>query len=176
MLVKNLVEKKETLTRKLAKNLAGQLGKDTGGGYSYPLVEPRPEEVLDIDNSTEVLSTGAERSLATIHVKKINPIYFQHMTGGARQGEEHGKDRNAKKITKTLAEKLAGSIGPQVLHEEVKDGRDVKKADEVAEDVKEAVVLKDDESRSEDVKKADKVKEAEEANVTDTEKDDEDVK
>ena len=72
---------------------------DIGGGYSYPLVEPRPEEVLDINNSTEVLSTGAERSQATIHVKKTNPIYFQHMTDGEKQGEEHGKDRNAKKIT-----------------------------------------------------------------------------
>ena len=32
------------------------------------------------------------------------------MTGGARQGEEHGKDRTAKKLTKTLAEKLAKDL------------------------------------------------------------------
>ena len=76
-----------------------------------------------------MLSTGAERSLATIHVKKTNPIYFQHMTGGERQGEEHGKDRNAKKITKNIAEKLAGYIGPQVSHEEVKDDESVKEGD-----------------------------------------------
>ena len=39
-------------------------------------------------------STGAERSLAPIHVVKINTPYSQHMTGGARQGEEHGEDQD----------------------------------------------------------------------------------
>ena len=41
-------------------------GQDTrviNGCHSYPLVDPRPEEAPDIDNSTIVQCTGAERSL-----------------------------------------------------------------------------------------------------------------
>ena len=86
MLDKNLDEKKETHTRKLAKNLAGQHGKDTGGGYSYPLVEPRPEEVLDIDNSTLVQCTGTGRSPAHPLDVMDNAFHSQHP-----KDEEAGK-------------------------------------------------------------------------------------
>ena len=66
----NAKEYTKTLTEKLAKDhaegdasigtLTGMLAKDlaevdaetlTGGSFSYPLVDPRPEEVLDVDNS-----------------------------------------------------------------------------------------------------------------------------
>ena len=47
----------------------------TGGSYSYPLVDHRPVEVLDIDNSTVVQSKGAERSLAPTHIVMINHPY-----------------------------------------------------------------------------------------------------
>ena len=77
--------------------IRGQDTEDIGGSYSYPLVDPRPEEVLDTHDCTVVQSTGAERSLAPIHVVKINPPYPQHTTGGARQGEEHGDDLNLDK-------------------------------------------------------------------------------
>jgi hypothetical protein len=85
-------------TRKHVKDPAkirGQDTEDNGGRYSYPLVDPRPEEVLIIDDSTVVQSTGAERSLAPIHVVKINPPYSQHTMGGAKQGKEHGDDQDA---------------------------------------------------------------------------------
>ena len=53
-----------------------------GGGYSYPPVDPRLEEVLD--NGTTVQSTGAERSLAQTHDMISNPPCSQHMSGGAK--------------------------------------------------------------------------------------------
>ena len=67
----------ETLNGMLAK--AEELAETpTGGSYSYSLVDPRPVEVLDNDNSTSVQGTGTERSLEPIHVVKSNPPYSQH--------------------------------------------------------------------------------------------------
>ena len=36
--------------------------KDINGSSSFPLVDPRPEEATDIDDSTLVQSTGADGS------------------------------------------------------------------------------------------------------------------
>ena len=41
---------------------ANPVSKNNDGSYSYPLVNPRPEEAPDIDNSTLVQCTGKERS------------------------------------------------------------------------------------------------------------------
>ena len=79
-------------------------GQDTGdidGSHYYPLVGPRPEEAPDIDNSTVVQCTGAERS--PVHPLDVmnNALYSQHWGDGksddvrdargrgTRQGEEY---------------------------------------------------------------------------------------
>ena len=127
-----------TLAGELAKGLAKIRGQDTediGGSYSYLLVDPRPEEVLDTDGCTVVQSTGAERSMAPIHVVKINPPYPQHTTGGARQGKVHGDDldldkRQAKNYTrrcakdhgKTLAKTHNGKLTKGLIHDDSQHG------------------------------------------------------
>ena len=79
-------------------------GQDTGdidGSHYYPLVGPRPEDAPDIDNSTVVQCTGAERS--PVHPLDVmdNTLYSQHLEDGksndvrdasgrgTRQGEEY---------------------------------------------------------------------------------------
>ena len=56
----------------------GQDTRDINASYSYPLVDPRPEEAPDIDDSTLVQCTGADGSL--VHPLDVmdNPLYSQH--------------------------------------------------------------------------------------------------
>ena len=56
----------------------GQDTRDIDASYSYPLVDPRPEEAPDIDDSTLVQCTGADGSL--VHPLDVmdNPLYSQH--------------------------------------------------------------------------------------------------
>ena len=68
-------------------------GQDTGdidGCYSYPLVDPRLEEAPDIDQSTVVQCTGAERSIVQPRDIMDNPLYSQHL-----EGDEHDNERDA---------------------------------------------------------------------------------
>ena len=68
-------------------------GQDTGdidGCYSYPLVDPRLEEAPDIDHSTVVQCTGAERSIVQPLNMMDNPLYSQHL-----EGDEHDNERDA---------------------------------------------------------------------------------
>jgi hypothetical protein len=76
---------RETHTEKLAKDHAEK--KLTVGGYSYPLVEPRPVEVPHYDKSTLVQRTGTERS--PVHNLDVmdNTPYSQHLKDeGAGRG------------------------------------------------------------------------------------------
>ena len=59
--------------------IAYPVSKDNGGSQSYPLVNPRPEETTDIDDSTVVQCTGAGRS--TVHPLDVmdNTLYSQHL-------------------------------------------------------------------------------------------------
>ena len=66
-------------------------GQDTGdivGSYSYPLVDPRPEEDPDINDSTLVQSTGTDGSL--VHPLNVmdNPLYSQHLEDEERDYEQ----------------------------------------------------------------------------------------
>jgi hypothetical protein len=75
----------------------GQDTGDTDGCYSYPLVDPRLEEAPDIDYSTVVQSTGADRSLEQSHNMIVNPLYSQHLhlRDDAYKGDRNKKsDRN----------------------------------------------------------------------------------
>ena len=75
----------------------GQDTRDTDGCYSYPLVDPRLEEAPDIDYSTVVQSTGADRSLEQSHNMIVNPLYSQHLhlRDDAYKGDRNKKsDRN----------------------------------------------------------------------------------
>ena len=62
----------------------GQDTEDIDGSHYYPLVDPRPEEAPDIDNSTVVQCTGAERS--PVHPLNVmdNALYSQHLEDGKR--------------------------------------------------------------------------------------------
>ena len=73
-----------------------------GGSYSYPLVDPRPVEVPDYDNSTLVQCTGTGRS--PVHTLDVmdNALYSQHLKDeGAGRGvgryKGRGVGRSAKK-------------------------------------------------------------------------------
>jgi hypothetical protein len=60
-------------------------GQDTGdidSSHYYPLVSPRPEEAPDIDNSTVVQCTGAERSPVNPLDVMNNALYSQHLEDG----------------------------------------------------------------------------------------------
>ena len=85
----------------------GQDTGDTDGCYSYPLVVPRLEEAPDIDHSTVVQCTGADRSLGQPHNVMDNPLYSQHLEGeeredtinprgGVYKGDRSKDDRNKK--------------------------------------------------------------------------------
>ena len=56
----------------------GQDTKDIDGSHYYPLVDPRPEEAPDSDNSTLVQCTGTGRS--PVHPLDVmdNALYSQH--------------------------------------------------------------------------------------------------
>ena len=84
-------------------------GQDTGdikGCYSYPLVDPRLEVAPDIDHSTVVQCTGADRSIVQPLDMMDNPLYSQHLEDkecddeqdaddlGARQGDERDDERD----------------------------------------------------------------------------------
>ena len=85
----------------------GQDTRDIDASYSYPLVDPRPEEAPDIDDSTLVQCTGADGSL--VHPLDVmdNPLYSQHQEDdehddeqdandlGAGQGDERDDDQDA---------------------------------------------------------------------------------
>ena len=66
----------------------GQDTEDIRGSYSYPLVNPRPEEAPDIDDSTLVQSTGTDGSL--VHPLNVmdNPPYSQHLEDKERDDEQ----------------------------------------------------------------------------------------
>ena len=73
---------------KTVKGEGASQGQDTGdidGRYSYPLVEPRLEEVRD--DSTLVQCTGADRSTVHYHDVLDNPPYSQHLEGEERDDE-----------------------------------------------------------------------------------------
>ena len=89
----------------------GQDTRDIDGSHYYPLVDPRPEEAPDIDNSTVVQCAGTERS--PVHPLNVmdDTLYSQHLKDekiddvqdasgrGTRQGEVHeggGGGRSAK--------------------------------------------------------------------------------
>ena len=55
--------------------------KDINGSYSYPLVDPRPEEAPDINDSTLVQSTGADGSLVHPHDVMDKSLYSQYLEG-----------------------------------------------------------------------------------------------
>ena len=73
-----------------------------GGSYSYPLVDPRPVEVPDYDNSTLVQCTGTGRSPVHTLDMMDNVLYSQHLKDeGAGRGvgryKGRGVGRSAKK-------------------------------------------------------------------------------
>ena len=95
----------ETLKGKGASR--GQDTRDIDGSYSYPLVDPRPEEAPDIDDSTVVQCTGADRSLVHPLDMMDKTLYSRHLEDeerdddqdtdgpGARQDEERYNDQDA---------------------------------------------------------------------------------
>ena len=83
-------------------------GQDTGdidASYSYPLVDPRLEEVHD--DCTVVQCTGADHSMVQPLNVMDNPLYYQHLEDdehdneqyandlGAEQGDEHDDEQDA---------------------------------------------------------------------------------
>ena len=94
----------------MVKGKGASRGQDTGvtdGSHSYPLVDPRPEEAPDIDDSTVVQCTGADRSLVHPLDMMDNTLYSQHLEDderddgqdanglGVRQGDERDDDQDA---------------------------------------------------------------------------------
>ena len=81
------------------KDKGASQGQDTGvtdGSHSYPLVDPRPEEAPDIDNSTVVQCTGAERS--PVHPLDVmdNALYSQHLEDEKRDDVQEASGRGAR--------------------------------------------------------------------------------
>ena len=90
------------------KGKGARRGQDTGdidARYSYPLVDPRLEEVHD--DCTVVQCTGADRFLVQSVDVMDNPLYSQHQEDdehddeqdandlGAGQGDERDDDQDA---------------------------------------------------------------------------------
>ena len=78
---------------KTVKGKGSSRGQDTGdidSRYSYPLVDPRPEEAPDINDSTLLQCTGADGSL--VHPLDVtdNPLYSQHL-----EDNEHDNEQDA---------------------------------------------------------------------------------
>ena len=106
---------------------AYSVSKNNDGSHSYPLVDPRPEEAPDIDDSTVVQCTGTERS--TVHPLDVmdNALYSQHQedkkrddvrsdskaetSGDSRAGTNGSSDS---KPTRTQAKKLAKDLNRPV--------------------------------------------------------------
>ena len=73
----------------------GQDTRDIDASYSYPLVDHRPEEAPDIEDSTLVQCTGADGSL--VHPLDVmdNPLYSQHQEDNEHDNEQDANDLEA---------------------------------------------------------------------------------